>query len=167
MEKHTESLPKGYELLGPALEFAEDVQEIFCRAPLLEALDISETRVLCNFMVCCAAPRGMTLLQEGGGIDFMFFLLTGRVDVSSEDEMKLGRPPSALGPGSTIAEMAMIDGAPCDHSYTAVEPVDLVLLTRKAFKDILMTYPRLGNKLLLVLLHSLSDKLRMKGVGVD
>ena len=155
-----QSLPKEYEYLGPATDFLDDIQEIFCRAPLLEVLDVTETMVLCNFMACCSVARGVALLRQGSLNDFMLFLLTGRVDLSVRDVTGRKRSLAMLGPGASIGEMTMIDGSPCGQTSVSVEPVDLVLMTRQGFKDILVTYPRLGNKLLLVLLHSMSQRLQ-------
>lgn len=159
MEKQTQYVPQGCEFLGSAKHFVDEIQEIFHCAPLLDVLDVSETQLLCNFMACCSAPRGHALLHEGGTSDFMFFLLTGKVELS----VRTGageKTLAVLGPGAAIGEMAMIDGTPCWHSCVAVEPVDLVLMSRQAFKDVLLTYPRLGNKFLMLLLHSLSERLQ-------
>ena len=63
-------------------------------------------------------------------------------------------------PGAPVGHMSMIDGKPRSTSCVALDPVDVVVLPKQAFNDILVTLPRLGNKLMLVMLHGLSERLQ-------
>lgn len=152
-------VPVGFECLGNAREFADDIHEIFSKVPLLEGFDASETLLLCNFMVCYSAPRGAKLVQQGDVGEYMFFLLTGHAEVFVQQGAEPPVRVANIGPGAAVGDMSMIDHRPRAASCVAVEPVDLVVLSNQAFKDIMLTLPRLGNKLLLVLLHSISERL--------
>lgn len=152
-------VPVDFECLGTAREFADDIHEIFSKVPLLEGFDASETQLLCNFMVCYSAPRGAKLIQQGDVGEYMFFLLTGHADVFVQNGVEPPVRVATIGPGTAVGDMSMIDHRPRASSCVAVEPVDLVLLSSQAFKDIMLTLPRLGNKLLMVLLHSVSERL--------
>lgn len=154
-------LPQEFQCLGTARDFAEDIHEIFSAVPLLQALDMNETALLCNFMVCYSAPRGTELLTEGGKGDFMIFLLTGTAEMVLTDDYGSRHRVALLGPGVPAGHMSMITGRPRSSSCVAMDPVDVVVLSRQAFNDILVTLPRLGNKLMLVMLHGLSERLQV------
>lgn len=149
-----------FESLGSAQDYVEEIHEVFIQAPLLDALDIEETALLCAFMKCYAAPRGSELIREGEHDDHMIILLTGHADVFVADAAGQPQKVATIGPGVTIGEMSMIDQKPRAATCIATEPVDFVLLERQALRDILITLPRLGNKLLLLLLHVMAERVR-------
>ncbi|NIC41057.1 Crp/Fnr family transcriptional regulator [Aquabacterium sp. A08] len=153
------TLPPECECLGSAVSFADDIHQILSRTPLLESLDLNDTQLLCNHMTCFSAPRGCMLLHQGDTSGFMLILLTGRAELLLTDESGADHSMASLGPGRTIGEMSMIDQTPHSVSCVAQEPVDVVVLTREAFRDILLTMPRLGNKLMLAVMHSLAERL--------
>lgn len=152
-------LPPQCECLGSALAFADDIHQILSRTTLLEALDEADTQLLCAHMTCFSAPRGCVLMREGDDSSFMLILMTGRVELQIKDEAGQIHRMVSLGPGRTIGEMSMIDQTPRSKTCVALEPVDVAVLTRQAFRDILLTTPRLGNKLLLAVMHSLAERL--------
>lgn len=149
-----------FEYLGEARDFAGEIHEIFNRVPLLDSLDLHETALLCNFLSCYAAPRGSVLVEEGGRGNFMLFLLTGSALVVKTDAQGIVHTVGTAGPGDALGEMAMIDHQPRAATCIANEPVDFAVLTEQAFRDILLTLPRLGNKVLLLLLHVMAERLR-------
>ena len=153
-------LPADFQCLGSARDFAEDIHEIFSAQPLLQSLDMNETALLCNFMVCYSAPRGSELLIEGEHGDFMIFLLTGEAEMVLVDDYGDRHRVGLIEPGAPVGHMSMIAGKPRSTSCVALDPVDLVVLPKQAFNDILVTLPRLGNKLMLVMLHGLSERLQ-------
>lgn len=153
-------LPADFLCLGSARDFAEDIHEIFSAGRLLQSLDMNETALLCNFMVCYSAPRGSELLVEGEHGDFMIFLLTGQAEMVLVDDYGERHRVGLIGPGAPVGHMSMIAGKPRSSSCVALEPVDCVVLPKQAFNDILMTLPRVGNKLMLVMLHGLSERLQ-------
>lgn len=154
-----ENMPQGFEFLGNARDFADDIHEIFSKVPLLEAFDATEVELLCNFMVCYAAPRDTVLLRQGEVGEFMFFVLTGHVDVFVRTPEGRVVPVAQVGPGAALGDMSMIDRRSRSASCVAADPVDMVVLTHTAFKDIMLTLPRLGNKLLLLFLHTVTDRM--------
>lgn len=153
-------LPAQFQCLGSARDFAEDIHEIFAAVPLLQVLDMNETALLCNFMVCYTAPRDTELITAGHPGEFMFFLLTGRAEMVMTDDYGDRHRVALVGAGAPVGHMSMIDGRQRTTSCVALEPVDIIVLSRQAFHDILVTLPRLGNKLMLVMLHGLSERLQ-------
>ena len=152
-------LPSDFQYLGSARDFIDDIHEIFAATPLLQTLDLDETSMLCNFMDCYTAPRGTVLLRQGEPGEFMIFVLTGSAEVTITDEYGEAHRVGVVRSGAPAGHMSMIDGQPRFASCVALDPVDLVVLPKDAFNEILITLPRLGNKLMLVMLHGLSDRL--------
>ncbi|MDI1360984.1 cyclic nucleotide-binding domain-containing protein [Methylotenera sp.] len=146
--------------LGGADQYEEEIFEIIEDIKLFETFSLDEVRTLCQLMHCYAAPKDMTLLKEGDAGDFLILILTGNVEVTktiSTGEVKL---ISQVGVGATLGEMSMIDGCPRFASCVTVLPTDFAVLTRETLNDVLLQMPRLGNKLLLTLLQTMSIRLR-------
>lgn len=146
--------------LGGADQYEEEIFEIIEDIKIFEAFSLDEVRTLCQLMQCYAAPKDMTLLKEGDAGDFLILILTGSVEVTktiSTGEVKL---ISQVGVGATLGEMSMIDGCPRFASCVTVLPTDFAVLTRETLNDVLLQMPRLGNKLLLTLLQTMSIRLR-------
>lgn len=160
MEPNAPDLFPQFQHLGSAASFAEDIHEIVDHAPLFEELSFQEIEAMCSFMVCYAAPSKSVLINEGDIGDYLLILLTGSVDVVKTG--KDGEPVhlASVGPGGTIGEMSMIDSHPRFATCISSEPVDFAVLNRQALNDILMALPRFGNKLLLLLLHLVTERLR-------
>lgn len=60
--------------------------------------------------------------------------------------------------------MSIIDGGARFATCIATEPADFAVLDRKALNDILVSLPRLGNKILLLLLQLMAQRLRDTGL---
>lgn len=156
---HAESFYR-FQSLGSALRFAEEIRDIINHAPLFEGLSFQEINAMCSFMNCYAADRGSVLIQEGEPGDSLLVILTGSVDVlklsAGGESVRIAK----LGPGQTLGEMSLVDGQPRFATCIADEPVDFALITRPALNEILMVHPRLGNKMLLILLNIFTERLR-------
>ena len=99
------------------------------------------------------------MVRQGEMGTYMVMLLTGRVAIWAADAAGNQRQVAVVGPGGVLGDMAMIDHRERKITAVALEPVDMALLSAAAYKDILLTAPRLGNKLLMVLLHAMSGRL--------
>ncbi|MRR49929.1 MAG: cyclic nucleotide-binding domain-containing protein [Rhodocyclaceae bacterium] len=159
MSNPTQTLFPSLEYLGGATRYVEDILEIVDRLPLFEDLRLPEIESLCSFMHCFGAPRNAELLTEGRDGDFLLIVLTGSVKVTKHCEGG-DKLVALVGPGATLGEMSMIDGAPRFASCITVEPTDFAVLTRSDLNEILVNMPRLGNKFLLVLLQLMTRRLR-------
>ncbi|MBL8489001.1 MAG: cyclic nucleotide-binding domain-containing protein [Rhodocyclaceae bacterium] len=148
------------ESLGSASRFAEEIHEIIDRIPLFEDFNRSEIEALCAYMTCYAAPRDVPILREGEEGDFLLVVLTGKVAVKKAMPTNETKVITMVGPGASLGEMSLIDGHPRFASCLTVEPTDFAVLTRDELNEILINQPRLGNKLLLVLLQMMAHRLR-------
>lgn len=148
-----------YEHLGPASGFTEEIFEIIDRIPLFEDMSRQEVECLCRYMGCYGAPRNANLLQEADEGHFLLIILTGGVDVIKRTPHGVSMV-AEVGIGSMLGEMSLIDGAHRYASCVATKPTDFAVLTRSALNDIFLDHPRLGNKLLLLLLQLMTRRLR-------
>jgi len=127
---------------------------------LFEDFSKDEIEALCRYMTCYAAPKGFRLLKEGDEGDFLLLILTGKVSVHKQMEPGESRSIAIAEPGMSLGEMSLIDGEPRFASCDAMVPTDFAVLNRTSLNAILVQMPRLGNKLLLVLLQLMTTRLR-------
>lgn len=149
-----------FQPLGSATRFAEEIGDIINHAPMFDGMSEQEVKAMCSFMNCYAADRGSVLIQEGEQGASMLIVLTGNVDVVKQSPTGARLRIATIGPGQALGEMSMIDGQKRFTSCIADEPVDFAVLTRAALDEILMIHPRLGNKVLLLLLTLFTERLR-------
>lgn len=159
MNSSSRQLFPSLEYLGSATRYAREIWGIVDQIPLFGNLELSEVESLCGFMDCFGAPRDETLLSEGREGDFLLIILTGAVKVVKQASSGAGTF-ATVGPGASLGEMSMIDGEPRFASCITVEPTDFAVLSRRDLNQILLDMPRLGNKLLLLLLQVMTRRLR-------
>lgn len=147
------------EHLGPASNFTDEIFQIIDRIPLFEDMTRAEVHCLCRYMRCYGAPRSANLLNEGDEGHHLLIVLTGRVNVIKGTPQGITLV-AAAGIGTTLGEMSMIDGANRFATCIATEPTDFAVLTRDGLNEIFLDHPRLGNKLLLLLLQLMTRRLR-------
>jgi len=160
MKREIMELHPGLVYLGGADQYEEEIFEIIEDIKLFEAFSHDEVRTLCQLMHCYAAPKGITLLKEGDAGDYLVLILTGNVEVTKMIPSGEVKFISQVGVGATLGEMSMIDGCPRFASCVTLLPTDFAVLTRETLNDVLLQMPRLGNKLLLTLLQTMSVRLR-------
>jgi CRP-like cAMP-binding protein len=81
-------------------------------------------------------PALSPLCQEGQVTDLCFVVTAGKVEIAKMIAGKK-RPLSTSGPGSVLALMAVLDGAPCSVSMQTLADVTVVEITRKSLLALL------------------------------
>ena len=160
MKSEMMELHPGLVYLGGANQYEEEIFAMVEDIKLFETFSLDEVRSLCQLMQCYAAPKDMTLLKEGDAGDFLILILTGKVVVEKALVTSSSKHIAEVGAGATLGEMSMIDGQPRFASCTTLLPTDFAVLTRETLNNVLLQMPRLGNKLLLTLLQTMSARLR-------
>src|SRR5262249_29875707 len=79
---------------------------------------------------------GKVLVKEGFGGHEFFVLLDGRVEVRRD--RRLLRP---LGSGDFFGELSLVTDLPRTASVTAVTPVRALVVTGRAFRELMRRYP--------------------------
>ncbi len=89
------------------------------------------------------APKGKTLAREGDtGAEF-FVVVEGTATAS-----RGGRRVATIGPGSFFGELALLDQGPRAATVTADTDMQLLVLTSRAFFDLVDDLPSVNRKIL-------------------
>jgi CPA2 family monovalent cation:H+ antiporter-2 len=80
---------------------------------------------------------GERIIRAGERGDAMYFLSSGRVDVTVRDKQ------FKLGPGAYFGEMALLSGAPRTADVTALDFSTLLVLSRRDFNLFMSRHPEL------------------------
>ena len=148
------------EFLGDALPFVGRIREIIEVIKLFEDFEADELEGLARYMRCYHAPLGTEIIREGDDGDFMLLLLDGGVEIVKKDVRGLPQIMGTAGPGKTLGEMSLIDGAPRFASCIALDTVEFAVLDRGSLSRIIAEEPRIGVKLMMELLMLLNQRLR-------
>jgi CRP-like cAMP-binding protein len=148
------------EFLGDALPFVGRIREIIEAIHLFEDFEADELEGLARYMRCYRAPLGSEVIREGEDGDFMLLLLDGSVEIVKKDVRGLPQIMGNAGPGKTLGEMSLIDGAPRFASCVALDSVEIAVLDRESLSRIIAEEPRIGVKLMMELLMLLNQRLR-------
>ena len=102
-----------------------------------------------------AAAAGAYIITEGERGDELYVVLSGSVEI-----IKGGASIATLQAGVHLGEMAMIDNAPRSATVRALEDVNLLVMRREEFFNLIRTEPAIASKLLWSFVQVLSGRLR-------
>lgn len=88
-------------------------------------------------------PAGRVLCKEGAPGREFFVLLEGTVDVRSDTRLL-----PDLGPGEFFGEIALVVDAPRTATVRAVTPVRALVITDRAFRELMRESPDIQSKVL-------------------
>ena len=160
MAERPEELFRNLEPLGSATHFAKDIIANINDVPLFQGLDTPEVLMIARQMPCYRAPKKLVLLQEGASGDFLLLLLDGEVEVWKLDAQGVNHKLSVAKKGTTLGEMSLLDGAPRSATCITSTAVDFAVLDRSEVNKLLDTNPRLCAKFVLLLLQTMTRRLR-------
>lgn len=150
--------------LGCASKYMEDIWESVEHIDLLHTFSREEVNVLCRFLHCYAAPRGYVLFEPGHQADHLILVLSGGVSLTDAQVDDACSVDHLL--GATLGESALVDQQSWQTRCVTILPTDFAILTRDALNQMLVVYPRLGNKLLLILMRKIATRLHALEVNV-
>jgi CRP/FNR family cyclic AMP-dependent transcriptional regulator len=102
--------------------------------PLFAAFGEEQLRALVPAILRRHAPRGTAVLREGERVDSLYIVVGGRFKVMMGEADGKEVILSFIGPGEIFGEMGLIDDGPRSASVVAIEPSDLLVVTRGAFR---------------------------------
>ncbi len=117
--------------------------EAMANVPLFSRCSKSELRRIAQIADEVDIRTGRTLTKEGARGREFFILLEGTVDVRRDTRLL----PS-LGPGDFLGEIALIADVPRTATVTATTPVRALVITDRAFRELLRTSPGIQGKIL-------------------
>ena len=131
--------------------------------PMFGSFPEDQLRALAMMVMRRHAPRGSVIMAEGDPVDSLYIVISGRLKVMMGEadgkEVILG----ILGPGEFFGEMGLIDDRPRSASVIAIEPCELLSVTKRAFKKCLLENYQVAMTVLRVLVRRLREADRKIG----
>lgn len=111
--------------------------------PLFSRCTRGELRRIANIADEVDLQAGKVLTREGSRGREFFVILDGTADVRSDTRLL----PS-LGPGDFFGEIALVTDEPRTATVTTITPVHALVITDRAFRELLRTTPEIQSKVL-------------------
>jgi CRP/FNR family cyclic AMP-dependent transcriptional regulator len=100
------------------------------RLPALHGCTDDQLRKVAALVDEISVDEGHQLIAEGATTNEVFVIVEGWAAVMTGDE-----PVAALGPGELVGELAILDGGPRSATVIAKTPMQLLVISAKAFDD--------------------------------
>jgi CRP/FNR family cyclic AMP-dependent transcriptional regulator len=126
----------------------------FTPAQLLELVAMTTRR---------SAPRGSAIMHEGDPTDSLYIVISGRLKVMMGEADGKETILSIIGPGEFFGEMGLIDDNPRSASVIAIEPAELLTVSKGAFRKCLAENADLALAVMRVLVRRLREADRKIG----
>jgi CRP/FNR family cyclic AMP-dependent transcriptional regulator len=105
--------------------------------PLFASFPDDQLRVLASLVARRSAARGAMVMVAGDATDSLYIVLSGRLKVMMSDSEGKEVILSILGPSEFFGEMGLIDDSPRSASVVALEPCELLSITKRDFNKCL------------------------------
>ena len=103
---------------------------------------------------------GRALFYEDTPGEVMYLVQSGSVGIYKTGADRRELLLATVGPGSFFGEMSLLDDQPRSATAKIVEDAELVVITKKAFEQMLETDPGITSKILIALLKAVFQRLR-------
>jgi CRP/FNR family transcriptional regulator, cyclic AMP receptor protein len=150
----------GLKVLGLCHGLARDNAALLRNSALLDHFTNAEAETLGGVMLRVRAQPGQILIQEDTIGDWMMLLLSGTVDVTKRSARGEPSRLAVIKSGASVGEMSMLDCEPRYATCSALEEVEVGVLTRIAIEQLIREHPAVGAKLLVKLTQILAQRLR-------
>jgi CRP/FNR family cyclic AMP-dependent transcriptional regulator len=102
--------------------------------PLLSVLSEAELTLLARVVTRKSYSRGSLILGAGDPTDSLYILISGRIKVFMSDLDGKEVILAILGPNEFVGEMGLIDNSPRSANVVALEPCEIVCISKSDFK---------------------------------
>ena len=102
--------------------------------PLFAGLDEAQLSVLANVVTRKSFGRNARIIGAGDPTDSLYIIIDGRVKVLMSDEQGREVILSVLGRGEFFGEMGLLDDSPRSATVVALEPCELLGISKIDFK---------------------------------
>lgn len=134
----------------------ERVLQALARIPLFSLLPQPELLALGQHLRGRRYEKGEAIVYLGDEGNTFFLIRSGTVKVTRLSESGREVVVGVLDAGQFFGEMALLDGAPRSASVYAIEPTEVLILSREVFVNYLLRYPTAAIEVIRVL----SDRVR-------
>jgi CRP/FNR family transcriptional regulator, cyclic AMP receptor protein len=125
--------------------------DLIKRVPLFSSASKSELAEIASIADEIDLPAGKVLIKEGDAGREFFVLIDGTADVE-----RGGRTVATLGPGDFFGEIALVAKTPRTATITTTSPVRALVITDRAFRQLLEQSPQIQNGVLRALAERLA-----------
>ena len=105
--------------------------------PLFAVLPEAQLLLLTGVVGRKSFPRGTTIISAGDTNDFLYIIISGRLKVMMSDDEGREVILAILGANEFFGEMGLLDDSPRSASVVALEPCELLSLSKRDFKKCL------------------------------
>lgn len=137
----------------------QSIRDLFPKLEVFNFLEESDYETIESFMFRYDYEEGAYVFNEGTHGGYMFFIVDGTVEVIKQFDTKK-HTIAELGPGRSVGEMSLIDGAPRSATVRAKKKLSLIVLKREDFQRLLKEHPAIANRVLMGIAILLSQSLR-------
>ncbi|HEY8697071.1 MAG TPA: cyclic nucleotide-binding domain-containing protein, partial [Rhizomicrobium sp.] len=118
------------------------------RAQMFPTLNASEIERLRRFGTQHSYPAGAYLSKAGEVSPGMFVILSGEVEVTQRDPLGHEAPIVSYGPGSFMAELAVLSGNPALVDGVAQSPVEAIVIPTPKLRQLMVEEAELGERIM-------------------
>ncbi|MEO5633560.1 cyclic nucleotide-binding domain-containing protein [Gaiella sp.] len=115
--------------------------DLLQRVPLFEQCSKKDLQNIAQIADELDLRAGKVLIEEGERGREFFMIVEGEVEVRRK-----GRKVATLGPGNFVGEMALLSKVPRTATVTALTDLDVLVITDRAFLELLNRMPDLWLK---------------------
>jgi CRP/FNR family cyclic AMP-dependent transcriptional regulator len=105
--------------------------------PLFSSFSDAQLNSLLSYAQHKKYPRGTYIVRAGEDTDALYIILSGKVKVLIPNEDGREVILTAMGPNEFFGEMGMLDDQPRSASVEAVEPCEMLRISKAGFMDTL------------------------------
>jgi len=131
--------------------------------PMFASLSPDELNGLATMVTRRSATRGTAIMLLGDPVDCLYIVMSGRLKVTMGDADGKETILAFIGAGEFFGEMGLIDDSPRSASVVALEPCELLAVTKRAFRKCLVENSNLAMAVMRVLVRRLREADRKIG----
>ncbi len=109
--------------------------------PLFATLPLAAQQALVREARQRTYAKGAIVINEGDAAHGLFIVCSGLLKACLNDDQGRELILSTLGPGDHFGELALLDDAPRSANVAALEPSELLVITKAAFQSVLQSHP--------------------------
>lgn len=121
-----------------SLQYRSEIAAI----PLLHDLTPAELDLLLSKLVPLSVAAGTEIIRQGELGDRFYIVRSGQIEI-----IQNGNVVATRGHGEAVGEIALLMNVPRTATVRAIEPTELLTLSRQDFNDVLLNYLNRGEQL--------------------
>jgi len=130
--------------------------------PLFSELDEQDLQRIADLMVSKRYKKNNLIIFEDDLGSNLFFIKSGRVKISGISDEGGEAIFSILGENDFFGELSLLDGLPRSATVTSIEDLELWVLHRGDFLDMLQKYPQIS----IILLKEIARRIRRSDMQI-